>query len=92
MSLMQGLREIDVDLDAYLIGDTLTPADEAEIFEPLMAVTVASEFVVKVSWTPRLEPSPLMPFRLDRPSSSGEAIARMQRRVDTLGSCDPQAT
>ncbi len=91
MSLMQGLREIDVDLDAYLMGETLTPSDEAEVFEPLMAVTVAPQFVVKVSWRPSLKTSASMPFRFDRPANRDEAIARIQPRLrpsDHLGPCN----
>lgn len=78
MSLMQGLREIDVDLDAYLDSDTLSPADEAEIYEPMMAVTVAPLFLVNVAWDPTVKSSDARPFRLQRPPKRKEAIMRMQ--------------
>lgn len=91
MALMQGLREIDIDLDAYLEGETLTPAAEMEVFEPLMAVTAAPHFVVRPSWPAGLEQSASMPFTLDRPANSHEAVSRMQRRLrpcEHLGPCD----
>lgn len=78
MSLMQGLREIDIDLDAYLDSDTLRPEDEAEIYEPMMAVTVAPTFLVNVAWDPSVKSSDTRPFRLQRPPKRKEAIMRMQ--------------
>lgn len=76
MALMQGLREIDVDLYAYLTGNTLAPSVESEIFEPLMAVTMAPLFVVRVSWLPGLKPPASIPFRLIHPARNVEAIGR----------------
>lgn len=77
MASMRGLREIDVDLSAYLTGNTLAASDEAEIYGPLMAVTVAPLFVVRVSWLPGLEPpSSSIPFRLVHPARNVEAVGR----------------
>lgn len=63
---MGNLREVHVDLDAYVDTVTLSPEIEAEVLKPLMRIIKVPSFVVRVSWPedPRLslleEPS----FRL----------------------------
>lgn len=72
LSQMEGLGELHVDLDAYLAAKSLSPEVEAEVLEPLMRLTVAHTFVVKISWQSHLESSNVsLPFRLDQPTDRG---------------------
>ena len=60
-----GLRQIQLDLDAYLATESMDPEFEAEVFEPLKTVTVASTFIVRVSWVPNPQTLELdLPFQL----------------------------
>ena len=68
MARMRGLCEVQVDLDAYLESETLSPQIEAEVFEPMLAVTKASHFVVHVSWPSDTNHLFDIPFRIIRPS------------------------
>ena len=85
LSYMQNLREVYVDLDAYLEeeADTLTALIEAEVFEPLMRVRAASRFVVKITWPPNQVSSTLeVPFVVDRPASRGDMVTAAQYRLE----------
>ena len=92
MSHMDGLRIIDVDLDAYLEYPSMTPIAEAEIFIPLLAIRKATDFVVKVTWPgPGYTILPNAPFRLERTARRTQFIlkvpedgtARSRRALDT---------
>lgn len=85
MSRMKGLRDIQVDLDAYLETETLSPMVEADVLAPLMAVTTAPNFVIKASWPLGPEPSAPMtktPYRLLRPANAKEAVQDRPQRAE----------
>jgi hypothetical protein len=66
LACMRQLRDIHIDLDAYVDKVTLSPEVEAEVFTPLMRMTQVPNFVVRVSWPEDPRPSLLgeTPFRL----------------------------
>lgn len=75
LSGMQGLCELYVDLDAYLESEAFNPEIEADIFEPLVAVRVASKYVVRVPWLLTVESSSInLPFVVERPRGRKDMI------------------
>ena len=66
LTRMHQLKEIRIDLDAYISNISLRPETELEVFKPLMNLTRGLIFVVTTSWPEDSRASLLRqaPFRL----------------------------
>ena len=76
---MKGLRDIQVDLDAYLEDGVLSAEVEEEVFRPLLEVRQAGRFDVRVTW-------PVV-GRRDREVGRGEPF-RLVRWTTTEADCN----
>ena len=86
LSAMPALRELHVDLGAYLETKALSPEIEAEILHPLTAVRVTSKYIVKVPWTLTKEHDALnSPFRVERPVDKENTALGLQESLDCRG-------